>query len=267
LLLKRKEQFNTALDFCFINLNIGCNRTVIKYGSLMSDEKNVDENALSQRDLKNPKDREALKRAGDDFLKAHKKEAQVETEDKDSDELNETLGPDPAMLEAENVELKDRIIRIVADMENLRRRTARDVADAKAYSIANFACDMLSVSDNLARALDAIPEGARENDPGLKALAEGVEMTERAMMATMQRHGVKKIEPQGQKFDPNFHQAMFEVTDPGVPANTVNQVIQAGYIIGERVLRPAMVGVAKGGPKTKVQSEEPVSEPPKTDED
>ncbi|MHC5306118.1 nucleotide exchange factor GrpE [Bartonella sp. LJL80] len=213
----------------------------------MSDEKNkTGESEYDNRDLKNPADREALKRAADDFLKMRKSEAAAEVQDDDiTDEGADTV----AAMAAENEELKDQLLRLAADMENLRRRTARDVADAKAYSVANFARDMLSVSDNLNRALEAIPEGARDHDAGLKALAEGVEMTERAMMSALERHGVKKIEPQGQKFDPNFHQAMFEVPNPDVPANTVQQVVQAGYVIGDRVLRPAMVGVAKGGPK------------------
>jgi molecular chaperone GrpE len=150
----------------------------------------------------------------------------------------------------ENEELKDRALRAAADMENLRRRTARELQDARAYSAANFARDMLSVSDNLRRALDAIPAEAKAaGDAGFTALIEGVEMTERAMLAALERHGVKKLQPEGEKFDPNFHQAMFEVNNPDVPANTVVQVVQPGYSIGERVLRPAMVGVAKGGPK------------------
>jgi molecular chaperone GrpE len=149
----------------------------------------------------------------------------------------------------ENEELKDRALRAAAEMENLRRRTARDVHDARTYAIAAFARDMLSVSDDLGRALSAIPAEARAaGDAGFKALIEGVEITERAMLVTMERHGVKKLDPQGEKFDPNFHQAMFEVPNPDVPAGTVIQVVQAGYSIGERVLRPAMVGVARGGP-------------------
>jgi molecular chaperone GrpE len=153
-------------------------------------------------------------------------------------------------LMAENEELKDRALRVAAEMENLRRRTARDVHDARAYAIANFARDMLSVSDNLRRAIDAVPAEAKEgHDAGLKSLMEGVEMTERSMQTAMERHGVKKLNPEGEKFDPNFHQAMFEVPNPDVPANTVLQVVQPGYSIGERVLRPAMVGVSKGGPK------------------
>ena len=150
----------------------------------------------------------------------------------------------------ENEELKDRALRVAADMENLRRRTARDVHDARAYAIANFARDMLSVSDNLRRALDAIPAEAKASgDAGFRAFIDGVDITERAMLSALERHGVKKLEPEGEKFDPNFHQAMFEVPNPDVPANTVVQVVQPGYSIGERVLRPAMVGVAKGGPK------------------
>lgn len=158
----------------------------------------------------------------------------------------------------ENEELKDKALRTAAEMENLRRRTARDVQDARTYAIANFARDMLSVSDNLARALEAIPAEAKASaDAGLKALIEGVDITERAMLGALERHGVKKLEPQGEKFDPNFHQAMFEVPNPSVPANTVVQVVQPGYSIGERVLRPAMVGVSKGGPKAAAEGIEP----------
>ena len=160
----------------------------------------------------------------------------------------------------ENEELKDRALRIAAEMENLRRRTARDVHDARSYAIANFARDMLSVSDNLRRALDAVTDDAKASaDSGFKALIDGVDITERAMLSALERHGVKKLAPEGEKFDPNFHQAMFEVPNPTVPANTVVQVVQPGYSIGDRVLRPAMVGVSKGGPK---QSEPAVAPEP-----
>ena len=163
----------------------------------------------------------------------------------------------------ENEELKDARLRAAAEMENLRRRTARDVHEARTYAIAAFARDMLSVSDNLRRALDAIPAEARASgDAGYSALIEGVEMTERAMLSALERHGVKKVEPHGERFDPNFHQAMFEVPNPEVPANTVVQVVQTGYVIGDRVLRPAMVGVAKGGPKqATVNGADPAAEP------
>ena len=221
----------------------------------MSEEKKKSaESDINNRDIKNPADRDALKRAADDFLKQRKEEAKAEVED---DQVADE-GADPvAAMQAENDELKDQVLRLAAEMENLRRRTARDVADARAYSVANFARDMLQVSDNLNRALQAIPDGAREKDTGLNALAEGVEMTERAMMAALERNGVKKIEPEGQKFDPNFHQAMFEIPNTDVPNNTVQQVVQAGYVIGDRVLRPAMVGVSKGGPKEAAAKTEP----------
>lgn len=157
----------------------------------------------------------------------------------------------------ENEELKDRALRAAAEVENMRRRAARDVQDARAYSIANFARDMLSVSDNLRRALEAVSADALAGDATLKGLFEGVEITERAMLSALEKHGVKKLTPEGEKFDPNFHQAMFEVPNPDVPEQTVVQVVQPGYSIGERVLRPAMVGVSKGGPKTEAAKAEP----------
>lgn len=175
-------------------------------------------------------------------------------------------GPDPVeLLAAERDDLKDKYLRLAAEMDNLRRRTARDVRDARSYSVSNFARDMLAVSDNLRRALDAIPAEALEaGEAGLKALAEGVELTERSMLSALERHGVKKLSPTGQKFDPNFHQAMFEVPNPDVPNNTIVEVVQDGFVIGDRVLRPAMVGVAKGGPK---QAAEASAEPQDASED
>jgi molecular chaperone GrpE len=150
----------------------------------------------------------------------------------------------------ENEELKDRLLRGAAEMENLRRRTAREMQDARSYSIAGFARDMLSVSDNLRRALDAVPaEHKNSSDPVLAALIEGVGITERAMLSGLERHGVKKLEPKGERFDPNFHQAIAQVPDQSVPAGTVIDIVQPGYSIGERVLRPAMVTVSAGGPK------------------
>ena len=159
-----------------------------------------------------------------------------------------TAVPDPA--HAEIAGLKDKVLRTLAEMENLRRRTEREVADARSYAVTNFARDVLNVADNIRRALDSVPADARATaDGALKGLIDGIELTERDLGKTLERHGVKIVEPQGQKFDPNRHQAMFEVPNPEVPAGTVVQVVQAGYVIGERVLRPALVGVAKGGPK------------------
>ena len=153
-------------------------------------------------------------------------------------------------LTAENASLKDRLLRTMAEMENVRRRTEREVADARAYGVSSFARDMLAVADNLARALDSLPEEKRAKAEGpLKALIDGVELTMRDLVAALARHGVTKLEPLGERFDPNFHQAMFEAPDPTVPAGTVAEVLQSGWRIGDRVLRPAMVGVSKGGPK------------------
>lgn len=153
-------------------------------------------------------------------------------------------------LSREAAEAKDRMLRTLAEMENLRKRTQREVADARAYGIASFARDVLDIADNLQRALDAVPQEAREAaDAGLAALIEGVELTERSLHKALEKNGVQKFSPQGERFDPNVQQAMYEVPDPSVPSGTVVQVIQAGYMIGERVLRPALVAVAKGGAK------------------
>ncbi|MCC8931681.1 nucleotide exchange factor GrpE [Rhizobium sp. 'Codium 1'] len=176
----------------------------------------------------------------------------------DEGEASAEQQPDPVeALKAENADLRDRFLRLAAEMDNLRRRTDREIKDAKSYAVTGFARDMLSVSDNLRRAIETLPDEARAAaDAAWTALIEGVEMTERGMLSTLERHGVRKIEAEGQKFDPNFHQAMFEVPNPNVANNTVVQVVQAGYAIGERVLRPAMVGVAKGGPKTEASTDD-----------
>jgi molecular chaperone GrpE len=158
----------------------------------------------------------------------------------------------------ENEDLKDKALRAAAEVENMRRRAARDVQDARAYSIANFARDMLTVADDLQRALDAIPEESKvSGDAGFKALIEGVEITARGLLAALERHGVRKLTPEGEKFDPNFHEALYEIPDPQVVSGTVLQVVQPGYSIGERVRRPAKVGVSKDGPK---QSARPADE-------
>jgi len=154
---------------------------------------------------------------------------------------------DPAALAAE---LKDRLLRTLADMDNLRKRTAREVADAQLRGITSFANDMLGVADNMRRALDAVsPEARQSAHAAVTALIDGIELTERELLKALEKNGVRRFAPQGEKFDPNLHQAIFEVPDASVPAGSVVQVVQPGYMIGERVLRPAMVGVSKGGPK------------------
>jgi molecular chaperone GrpE len=153
-------------------------------------------------------------------------------------------------LEGQIAGLKDKYLRAHAEMENTRRRAEKDVADARNFSIAGFARDMLAVADNLGRALQAVDPAIREAaDNTFKTLLEGVELTNRELAKTLEKHGVRLLNPVDQKFDPNFHQAMFEIPDETVPAGTVKQVVQPGYAIGDRVLRPAMVGIAKGGPK------------------
>lgn len=158
--------------------------------------------------------------------------------------------PDPIdLLKAETAELKDRLLRAMAEMENLRRRTEREKAEATLYAATNFARDILSVADSLSRALQSVPEGERDKaDEATRNLLAGIEVTEKELINVFSRHGIRRIDPRGQKFDPNLHQAMFEVPDPAVPSGTVVQVVQDGYVIGDRLLRPALVGVAKGGP-------------------
>jgi len=152
---------------------------------------------------------------------------------------------------ADAAELKDRLLRTLAEMENLRKRTAREVTEGRLYGVASFAGDMLAVADNMRRALDAVSPALRASaEPGVKALIDGVELTERELQKALEKNGVRQFTPRGEKFDPNVHQAMFEIPDPSVPAGSVVEVVQPGYMIGERVLRPAMVGVSKGGPKS-----------------
>jgi molecular chaperone GrpE len=159
-------------------------------------------------------------------------------------------GPDLESLTKEVAEYRDRWMRAIAEMENLRRRTEREVADARTYGVTSFARDLLAVADNMHRALSTLtPEVREATDAVVRSMIDGVELTERELAKVLEKYGVKKLSPKDQKFDPNFHQAMFEVPDTSVPSGTVVQVVQEGYTIGERVLRPALVGVAKGGPK------------------
>jgi molecular chaperone GrpE len=158
-------------------------------------------------------------------------------------------------LEGEKSDLTDRLLRLAADMDNLRRRTERDVTDARKYAVAKFAADMLVVGDNLQRALEAVPAERQPGDDTLKALLEGVQMTRREMDRLLERNGIARIAAEGERFDPNRHQAVFEIPNADVPAGTVVQVMQDGYTIGDRVLRAAMVGVSKGGPSAAAATE------------
>lgn len=177
-----------------------------------------DPEALSGKDLEN-------------VAEALEKQAESETK-----ELSE--------LEGEVATLKDQWLRAMAETENLRRRATRDREEALKYASANFGRDMLSIADNLRRALETCPP-IEELPESIKALVQGIELTESALLSAFERHGIKKVEPMGEKFDANLHQAMFEVEDGTVPAGIVVQVLQVGYVMHDRLLRPAMVGVSK----------------------
>lgn len=173
-------------------------------------------------------------------------------------------------LAREAADYKDRLLRTLAEMENLRRRTEREVADARSYGIASFARDILAVADNMERALQALDDELRAKaDAGVKALLDGVELTERELLKVLEKHGVRKLDPVGQRFDPNLHQAMYEVADASAPSGQVAQVIQAGYMIGDRILRPALVAVSKSGPKPTMsrdrQANDNATPPPEPD--
>jgi molecular chaperone GrpE len=148
-----------------------------------------------------------------------------------------------AKLREEAAQLKDRLLRTAADMDNLRKRAEREKAEATLYAATNFARDLLSVSDNMQRALDHKPTDSASDET--KNLFAGIEMTERELLNIFQRYNIRKVETVGAKFDPNFHQALFEMPTSEYPPGTVVQEMQSGFAIGDRCLRPAMVGVAK----------------------
>lgn len=149
-------------------------------------------------------------------------------------------------LKNEVSDLKDRLLRSLADLENTRRRGEREKQDASQYAVTKFARDILAVADNFQRATNALPPDARGNlSPQAKGVIEGVEATERQLLATLERYGVKPIDTNDAKFDPNLHQAIAEVPGNGKPAGTVVDVVQTGYVIGDRLLRPAMVTVSR----------------------
>lgn len=158
-----------------------------------------------------------------------------------------------ALAQAEVAELKDRLLRTAAESENLRKRMEREKEDALKYGAGKFAKDILTVADNLRRALDSAPKSEGEASEPVRNLVVGIEATERELLSVFERHGITRIDPKGQRFDPNLHQAMFEVQDPSQPSGTVVQVIAAGYVQHGRLLRAAMVGVSKGGPAPEIQ--------------
>ena len=162
-------------------------------------------------------------------------------------EAGESIEEIGAHLQAEIAELKDRLLRALAEAENIRRRGEREREDTAKYAMSGFARDMLPVADNLGRALAALGPDMRGKDPSLDSLIAGIELTDRELIAVFERHGIRRVDPLGAKFDHNFHQAMMEVEDITKPSGTVIQVLQTGYVLRDRLLRPAMVAVTKGG--------------------
>ena len=171
-----------------------------------------------------------------------------------------------AALQAEVADLKDKYLRAHAEIENVRKRAEREKEDTAKFAIAKLARDIVNVGDNFQRAIDAVPAGAAEQDPALKSFLEGVTLTERELLNALERHGIKRIQPVNEPFNPHLHQAVMEIAREDLPAGTIVQVFQAGYTIEDRVLRPAMVSVAKGGAKPPAGSEGSGQVPPPANE-
>ncbi len=151
--------------------------------------------------------------------------------------------------DAEIAALKDQALRALAETENTRRRSERELQDMSKYAVTGFARELVSVLENLQRAVDSIPAEMKESQPAVKNLALGVEMTLKELLGVFNKHGIQRLDPMGQKFDHNVHQAVAQIDTPDAEAGTVVQVLQAGYVIHDRLLRPAMVGVASGAQK------------------
>ena len=170
---------------------------------------------------------------------AEPSEAEDEADDGEDDPLR--------LAEAEIAALKDKLLRAMAEMENVRRRAQRDAAEARNFAVSGFARDVLTVADNLQRALAAIPADGNGDDAALASLLEGVDLTEKMLAGMLEKHGIERVDPLGEKLDANLHQAMMQVDHADAEAGSVVEVLQVGYTIHGRLLRPAMVGVAKGG--------------------
>jgi len=191
-------------------------------------------------------------------------EAETEGEGEGAEEDGPPAPPTYEEMESEVATLKDQLLRTLADGENLRRRTEREKTDMSKYAITSFARQIVSVADNLTRALESVGEEARNGNEELENLYVGIEMTEKELLNSFEQFNIEVIEAIGQKFDHNLHQAMFEIEDPDQPAGLVVQEMQKGYVLHDRLLRPAMVGVSKGGPKLEDNGEsETTVEPPK----
>lgn len=205
---------------------------------------------MMESDSKKPTEEQAPEATGKDALEDPTL-VEPDADGHPAEGAEEAEPADEELTEAEDAAaLKDQLLRAVAEAENTRRRAERQVKEASQYAISSFARDMLTISDNLRRALDALPEDFRDKDE-FKSFVEGVNMTERELLNALERHGIRKIDPLGERFDHNFHQAMFEVEDAEPAPGTIVQVVQPGYVIRDRLLRPALVGVAKAPAKPK----------------
>ena len=197
-----------------------------------------DEEETEQADAQQPEETGA----------ADDREEEEQTEPEADLDVEEPVVDREAELEAKVLELRDQLLRAVAEQENLRKRTEREKEQTRRFGIAGFARDLLSTADNLRRALESTPDSLEDAEEWVRNLVVGVEMTERDLLAALEKNGISRIDPAGGKFDYNLHQAMFEITDSGQEAGTVVQVLQPGYVLGDRLLRAAMVGVAKDPP-------------------
>jgi len=180
----------------------------------------------------------------------------------DAAELAARLAAEVDTLQGQIADLTDRLLRAHAEMENIRKRAEREREETARYAISKFAREVVGVADNFERAIQAVPAGAADQDSALQSLVEGVSMTEREFVNVLERNGVRRVNPKGEPFNPHLHQAMMEMQNPDVAAGTILEVFQPGYVIEDRVLRPAMVVVAKGGPKaSKPESADPEGGP------
>ena len=185
----------------------------------------------------------------EEFQASHEATDSPLTQEGDAVELNPeaALKAEIARLTEDNAKIKDQALRALAEAENTRKRAQRDIEEGSKYAVTRFATDLVGVIENLQRASQSIPEEAREGNEMLKNLGGGVDMVMREMLGIFERNGIRRIDPLGEKFDHNFHQAVIQIENPDVPVGTILQVLQAGYIIHDRLLKPAMVSVSKQG--------------------
>lgn len=210
-----------------------------------------------KQDPADPQDTEAAAAAAEDARNDMAQEAPVDTGADPLVDLSgldsaEALSPDEdpvTVLEGEVASLKDQLLRAMAETENIRRRSQREREDSLKYAAAPVIRDLLGVADNLQRALESVPEDLAAENEVVSSLRLGVQMTQKELNAAFERHQIRAIAPLGEKLDPHFHEAMYEIEDLEKPAGTVVQVIQTGYRLHDRLLRPARVGISKGGPK------------------